>query len=236
MIILKPDLKRSGFFVLICLIMFILNQKDSIANHFLAELRDVSVQKDRMRFRKNLERLGEILAYEISKSLPYSIREIEGPFGKTNSNLLSEQPVIISVMRAAVPFYQGIINFFDRADSGFIGAYRNESQENGAPVTISLNYMAAPDITDKTVILVDPMLATGKSFIKSIQHLLSNGSPRQVEIVSAIAAPEGVAFIDENLEIPHRIWTGALDEKLNSQSYIIPGLGDAGDLSFGPKI
>lgn len=216
--------------------MFILNQKNSIANHFLAELRDVSVQNDRMRFRKNLERIGEILAYEVSKSLSYSKKRIEGPFGEISTSLMPEQPVIISVLRAAVPFYQGIINFFDHADSGFIGAYREEVQEKGEPVTISLNYMAAPDITDKTIILVDPMLATGKSFMKSIQHLLANGTPRQIEIVSAIAAPEGVAYIADNLAIPHRIWTGALDEKLNSKSYIIPGLGDAGDLAFGPKL
>lgn len=216
--------------------MFILNQKNSIANHFLAEIRDVSVQKDRMRFRKNLERIGEILAYEVSKALPYRKRKIEGPFGEISTALLPEQPVIISVLRAAVPFYQGIINFFDHADSGFIGAYREEVQEKDGLVTISLNYMAAPDITDKTIILVDPMLATGKSFMKSIKHLLANGTPRQIEIVSAIAAPEGVAYISENLDIPYRIWTGALDEKLNAKSYIVPGLGDAGDLAFGTKL
>ncbi|SHM59632.1 uracil phosphoribosyltransferase [Cyclobacterium lianum] len=216
--------------------MFILNQKNSVANHFLAELRDVTVQKDRMRFRKNLERLGEILAYEISRSLPFSEKTITSPLGEVSTPLLEAQPVVISVLRAAVPFYQGIINFFDRADSGFIGAYRNETHETDLPVTISLNYLAAPDITDKTVILVDPMLATGKSFIKSVQHLLTNGVPRQIEIVSAIAAPEGVDYIRKNLNIPYRIWTGALDEKLNAQSYIIPGLGDAGDLAFGPKL
>ncbi|MDN3688042.1 uracil phosphoribosyltransferase [Cyclobacterium jeungdonense] len=216
--------------------MHILNKQNSIANHYLAELRDASVQKDRMRFRKNMERLGEILAYEISKSLPYKKCRISGPFGHIETDLLSDQPVIISILRAAVPFYQGVLNFFDKADSGFIGAYRMEDAEKKKDIEISLNYLAAPSLQDKTVIMVDPMLATGKSFIKSIQHLLANGKPKQIEIASVIAAPEGVAYIQKNLDLPHRFWTGALDEKLNSQSYIIPGLGDAGDLAFGPKL
>lgn len=216
--------------------MHILNKHNSIANHYLAELRDASVQKDRMRFRKNMERLGEILAYEISKSLPYKKCSIMGPFGHIQTNLLSEQPVIISILRAAVPFYQGVLNFFDKADSGFIGAYRVENSEKKRDIEISLNYLAAPSLQDKTIIMVDPMLATGKSFIKSIQHLLANGKPKQIEIASVIAAPEGIAYIQKKLDLPHRFWTGALDEKLNSQSYIIPGLGDAGDLAFGPKL
>lgn len=216
--------------------MHILNKQNSIANHYLAELRDASVQKDRMRFRKNMERLGEILAYEISKTLPYKKARISGSFGDIQTDLLSEQPVIISILRAAVPFFQGVLNFYDQADSGFIGAYRTENEESNKDVEIELNYLAAPSLQDRTVIIVDPMLATGKSFVKSIQHLSANGTPRQIEIVSAIAAPEGVAYIQKNLNLPHRFWTGALDEKLNSQSYIIPGLGDAGDLAFGPKL
>ncbi len=233
---MKPDLNRSGFFVLICFSMHILNKQNSIANHYLAELRDASVQKDRMRFRKNMERLGEILAYEISKTLPYRKRVISGPFGDIQTDLLSEQPVIISILRAAVPFYQGVLNFFDKAESGFVGAYRIENDEENEAIEISLNYLAAPSLQNRTVIIVDPMLATGKSFIKSIQHLLANGKPKQIEIASVIAAPEGVAYIQQNLGLPHRFWTVALDEKLNSQSYIIPGLGDAGDLAFGPKL
>ncbi|GAB3006744.1 uracil phosphoribosyltransferase [Cyclobacterium sediminis] len=213
--------------------MFILNQNNSIANQFLAELRDIHIQKDRLRFRKNLERVGEILAYEVSKALPYTPSSITSPLAKVETPLLKEQPVIIAVLRAAVPFYQGVLNFFDQADSGFIGAYRKESDDN---VEISLNYLAAPNLTGKTVLIVDPMLATGKSFIKSIDAIKGHGKPKQIEILSAFAAPEGIKHIKENLDLPHRFWIGALDEKLNQQSYIVPGLGDAGDLAFGPKI
>ncbi|EPR68959.1 uracil phosphoribosyltransferase [Cyclobacterium qasimii] len=213
--------------------MFILNQNNSIANHYLAELRDIHVQKDRMRFRKNLERLGEILAYEVSKQLPYSSASVSSPFGKVETPLIKDQPIIIAVLRAAVPFYQGVLNLFDQSDSGFIGAYRNEAEDE---IEITLNYMAAPDLTGKTVIMVDPMLATGKSFLKSIQALKKNGIPKQIEVVSAIAAPEGIKHIQDNLDLPHRFWIGAVDDKLNQQSYIIPGLGDAGDLAFGSKI
>lgn len=213
--------------------MFILNQNNSIANQFLAELRNVHIQKDRLRFRKNLERVGEILAYEVSKALPYRPRTITSPLAELETHLLKEQPVVIAVLRAAVPFYQGVLNFFDHADSGFIGAYRQENDKN---IEISLNYLAAPDLTGKTLIMVDPMLATGKSFLKSIEALEGHGQPKQIEILSAFAAPEGIAYIKENLNLPHRLWIGALDEKLNQQSYIVPGLGDAGDLAFGPKI
>ena len=201
--------------------MFILNQNNSIANQYLAELRDINVQKDRMRFRKNLERLGEILAYEVSKKLPYSSASVPSPFGEVETKLLAENPVIIAVLRAAVPFYQGVLNLFDHSDSGFIGAYRNESESDSA-IEITLNYLAAPDLTNKTIIMVDPMLATGKSILKSLQALNGNGIPIQ--------------HIQENLDLPHRFWIGAVDDKLNHQSYIIPGLGDAGDLAFGSKI
>ncbi|MDO6437673.1 uracil phosphoribosyltransferase [Cyclobacterium sp. 1_MG-2023] len=212
--------------------MFILNQNNSIANQFLAELRNIHIQKDRLRFRKNLERVGEILAYEVSKGLSYAPSTITSPLAEVETPLLKEQPVIIAVLRAAVPFYQGVLNFFDQADSGFIGAYRKE----GDNIEISLNYLAAPDLTGKTVIMVDPMLATGKSFLKSIDALKGHGQPKQIEILSAFAAPEGLEYIKENLGLPYRFWIGALDEKLNQQSYIVPGLGDAGDLAFGPKI
>ena len=215
--------------------MFILNQNYSIANHYLAELRDVNLQKDRMRFRKNLERLGEILAYEVSRELSYTSSLISSPFGEVETPLLTHQPTIIAVLRAALPFYQGVLNFFDKADSGFIGAYRDES-ENNKEIEINLDYVAAPELTGQTLIMVDTMLATGKSFLKSIEALTKNGFPKQIEIISAIATPEGVNHIRENLDLPHRFWIGAMDEKLNQKSYIIPGLGDAGDLAFGPKI
>ncbi|MFC4871213.1 uracil phosphoribosyltransferase [Negadavirga shengliensis] len=217
--------------------MFILNQQNSIANHFLAELRDIHRQKDRLRFRKNLERLGEIMAYEISRELEYQPSSIESPFQKVEVSLITQQPVIITVMRASIPFYQGVLNFFDGADSGFVGAFRKELENKEAPVEIDLKYIAAPSINNRYVIIVDPMLATGKSFVQSINNLLSNnGTPTEIHIASVIATPEGIDHIRQNLKVPHRFWTCALDEELNAHSYIIPGLGDAGDLAFGPKL
>ncbi|MCH7412787.1 uracil phosphoribosyltransferase [Belliella sp. R4-6] len=215
--------------------MFILNKNNSIANQFLSELRDIKVHKDRLRFRKNLERLGEILAYEVSKSLDYKESEIETPLQKTKVNTLKTQPILISVLRAAVPFYQGFSNIFDHSDSGFIGAYRVEESGN-EEINISLQYQATPDLTDKEVILIDPMLATGKSFVKSVENLLKNGRPKKIHIAAVIAAPEGINYIKNNLDLPFSIWICALDEKLNSASYIVPGLGDAGDLAYGSKL
>ena len=213
--------------------MYILSIQPSIANQFIAELRNIQIQKDRMRFRKNLERLGEILAYEISKSMEYNVVEIETPLAKSKIEVPNHQPVIIAVLRASLPFYQGFLNFFDNAESGFIGAFREEKEDD---ITINLGYHASPDITGKELILADPMLATGKSLIKSINALLTHGQPKFIHIASVFAAPEGVEYITNNLTIPHKIWLGALDQRLNSQSYIVPGLGDAGDLAFGEKL
>ncbi|WP_297336020.1 uracil phosphoribosyltransferase [Algoriphagus sp.] len=218
--------------------MFILDQTPSIANQFIAEMRDETVQKDRMRFRTNLTRLGEILAYEISKSLTIDTRIVRTPLGKINIQIPSDQLVIVSVLRASLPFYQGFINFYDQAESGFIGAYREEKSTpaDNEDIHINLNYLACPSIEDKTVIIADPMLATGKSFLKAIQKLLGHGRPKIIHIAAAFAAPEGIDQIKNNLEIPYRFWLGALDEGLNELSYIVPGLGDAGDLAFGPKL
>ncbi|SNS02447.1 uracil phosphoribosyltransferase [Belliella buryatensis] len=216
--------------------MFILNQQNSIANTFLAEIRNIKVQNDRLRFRKNLERLGELLAYEISKSLSFKQELITTPLKETSLNLISDQPVLISVLRAAMPFYQGFLNIYDQADSGFIGAYRTEEVKDGAEIEISLLYQAAPNIEGKEVILIDPMLASGKSFLKSIENLKKNGTPKMIHIASVIAAPEGVDFLKQNINLPYKLWTCALDEKLNPNSYIVPGLGDAGDLAFGQKL
>lgn len=216
--------------------MFILNHQKSIANHFLAELRDIHRQKDRLRFRRNLERLGEIMAYEISKEMDYQPSSIESPFKKMKVDLICHQPVIIPVLRAAIPFFQGILNYFDHADSGFIGAFRRAHINHESPIEIDLKYIAAPSIDNRHVMIVDPMLATGKSIIESIDNLLPNGLPAKIHIVSVIAAPEGIEYIRQKLKIPHKFWTCALDEKLNTQSYIVPGIGDAGDLAFGPKL
>ncbi|WP_215224332.1 uracil phosphoribosyltransferase [Echinicola shivajiensis] len=214
--------------------MFILNHHDSIAHQFLEGLRDINIQKDRLRFRTNLERLGQILAYEISKALSYEEHTIATPLAKTNSKKLKSQPVLISILRAAMPFYNGFLNYFDEADSGFIGAYRKENE--GEELSIEFNYLAAPLLAGKEVIIIDPMLATGKSLITTIDHLLQHGNPKKIHIAAAIAAPEGIDYIKENLKTPYQLWIGALDEKLNDKAYIVPGLGDAGDLSFGPKL
>ncbi|GAB2621722.1 uracil phosphoribosyltransferase [Belliella aquatica] len=216
--------------------MFILNETNSIANNFLSEIRDISVHQDRLRFRKNLERLGEIMAYEISKDLDYKETEIHTPLQSTSVNTLDNQPILISVLRAALPFYQGFSNFYDQAPSGFIGAYRAKENSIDSAISIDLDYLAAPDLNGKEIILIDPMLATGKSFIKSVEAMMQNGIPKMIHIASVIAAPEGINFINASMSIPFKIWTCALDEKLNSKSYIIPGLGDAGDLAFGVKL
>jgi uracil phosphoribosyltransferase len=209
-----------------------LGQQNSIANHFVAGLRDVRVQQDRLRFRSNLERLGAVMAYEISKTLPYRQQPIQTPLASTSANLLQALPVLITVLRAGLPYYQGFQNFFDAAPAGFIGAYRKE----GAEIKINLEYLATPDLTDQTLILIDPMLATGKSIVRSVRELEQHGRPAHIHVAVLIAAPEGIQFVQDNLNYPATIWTFAIDEKLDHRSYIVPGLGDAGDLSFGEKL
>lgn len=214
--------------------MFILNQQNSVANQYLAELRDVEQQQDRLRFRRNLERLGEIMAYEISRKLSFVPLQVRTPLASAQEQVLAQQPVLVTILRAGVPFYQGFSNIFDRADTGFIGAFRAPHTEAEA-VSIQMNYITTPDIEDRQLIVIDPMLATGKSMIKSLNALLEYGKPAHIHLVSVIAAPEGIAYIQQNLQQECSIWTCALDDQLDEQSYIVPGLGDAGDLAFGPK-
>ena len=216
--------------------MFILDQKHSIGSQFIAELRDIEIQKDRMRFRRNLERIGEIMAYEISKTFDYQPIDITTPLGIDPSMIAAERPVLISILRAGLPFHTGFLNYFDRSDCGFIGAYRMKDLNKDNEVDIDLSYIAAPPIQDKVLILVDPMMATGKSLVKAYKNLIdSNGTPSTVHVVSVIAAQAGLDLIQK--EIPEAtIWLGALDGELNEKFYIVPGLGDAGDLSFGPKL
>lgn len=213
--------------------IFLLNEQNSVANQFLLELRDAGIQKDRLRFRKNVERLGEILAYEISKKLNYVASEAVTPLGKASINVLAEIPVLITILRAGLPFFQGFLNFFDGADCGFIGAFRKEGENN---ITIKLEYVATNRLEGKTVILIDPMLATGRSVIDSVNAIVKNGRPAHLHIVSLVAAPEGIEYLRKNITLPFSIWACAVDEKLNHQFYIVPGLGDAGDLSFGEKL
>lgn len=175
------------------------------------------------------------MAYEISKELTYAKTTIETPLSKTAIPLIQQQPVIIAILRAAIPYFQGIVNFLDQADSGFVGAFRKEEEED-ALLEIKLDYIAIPPIENREVIIVDPMLATGRSFVKCITELLKHGTPSFIHLSSVIAAPEGVEFIEKNINIPYKIWTCALDNMLDQRFYIVPGLGDAGDLSFGPKL
>ncbi len=212
---------------------FILNQHHSIANHMLRELRDRAMQRDPMRFRHNVERLGSILAYEISKSLSYHEEVVETPLGQTSVFVINQQPLLITVLRAGLPFFHGFQYVFDQADSGFIGAWR---EEGSGDIRINLNYVATPSVEGREVIIIDPMLATGKSFLKSLMALEKYGKPSFIHVAALVAAPEGIRHVEDNIKHPFKIWTCALDEGLNEHAYIVPGLGDAGDLCYGEKL
>jgi uracil phosphoribosyltransferase len=214
--------------------MFLLSQKPSIADHFLAELRDINGQNDRMRFRRNIERVGELLAYEISKTLTYRTESVETPLGVSASRSLLQPVVLATIMRAGLPMHQGFLNIFDRADNAFVGAYRGHNINNEDEFEVEMDYITSPDITGKTLIIIDPMLATGRSLEKVYHALLRFGIPAQTHIASVIASSEGVNFLQTR--IPQcRLWLGAVDKELNEQYYIVPGLGDAGDLAYGSK-
>lgn len=214
--------------------MLILSNQPSVANQFLAELRDVNVQQDKARFRRNLERLGELLAYEISKTLAYETVEVQTPLAVAPIQLLKEQPILVAILRASLPFHRGFLNIFDHANNAFIGAYRGPHRADET-FDIQMDYIASPDLTGKILILADPMLATGKSLEKTYQALLKYGKPARIIIAAAIAAPEGVQFLQT--QMPEcELFVGAIDECLNHKFYIVPGLGDAGDLAFGAKL
>lgn len=213
--------------------VFELNKVDSLASHFLSQLRDTKVQQDRLRFRTNVQRLGQIMAYEISKHLRYKATEIQTPIEATTEKVLQDAPVIITVLRAGLPYHQGFLNYFDQSDSGFIGAYRKEGEHE---IAVHLEYLAAPSVEGRHVILVDPMLATGNSFLRSLKALQKHGKPAHVFLVALIAAPEGIQNIRNHADDNCSLWTVAIDKKLNDNFYIVPGLGDAGDLSFGDKL
>ncbi|MCU0390474.1 MAG: uracil phosphoribosyltransferase [Thermoflexibacter sp.] len=214
--------------------MFVLTNQNSIANQFLAELRDKEIQKDRARFRRNLERIGEILAYEISKSLSYTSTNIQTPLGLAPTHLPNQDPVLVCIMRAGLPFYQGFLNIFDKSESAFIGAFRGKPHADHQ-FDIEMHYAAMPDLTDKPLIIIDPMLATGKSVVSSLNTLLKNHKPATIHIASVIGSREGVNYLQSQIPNAH-LWIGAIDAELNYKYYIIPGLGDAGDLAFGEKI
>ena len=214
--------------------VYTLFDKNSIFNRFIAEMRDVHIQKDAPHFRRNLERVGEIFAYEISKTFDYATVEIQTPLGIAACNLSEDQIVIASILRAGIPLHNGLLNYFDKAQNAFIAAYRKYGKDN--KFTIQLEYMASPEIEGKVLILADPMLATGASALITYQSLLAKGKPKHSHFVSAIASKDGVAYLSRHL--PKKgitLWLGAIDEELTIKSYIVPGLGDAGDLAYGNK-
>ena len=205
----------------------------SIINQYIAEIRDIDIQKDRMRFRRNIERIGELIAYEISKHLTYKIKEVETPLGIAPTNVLAVQPVLGTILRAGLPLHQGMLNVFDQAENAFISAYRKHHKDG--TFEIKIEYMACPSLENRPLILCDPMLATGVSMVKTLQELKEAGEPSELHIVTVIASADGLAHVRRYFPKAH-IWIGALDEELTAKSYIVPGLGDAGDLSFGEKM
>jgi len=209
-----------------------LSESSSLISHWLSEVRDAQVQSDRMRFRRNLERIGEVAAYEISKMLAYEDREIQTPFGVSMCSVLKEQPVLATILRAGLPLHQGLLNFFDKADNAFISAYRKHKRDGS--FDISLDYVSSPDLENRVVIISDPMLATGSSLVKTIQFLREEGHPKEIHIVTAIACTVGIEYVKRS-EPNCKIWCGAIDDELTAKGYIVPGLGDAGDLAFGTK-
>ncbi len=212
--------------------LFNLAEKQSVANRFVAELRNIEVQKDRMRFRRNLERVGEVLAYEISKTLDYEPTVVETPLGSSTPLLSSQRIVLATILRAGLPLHQGLLNYFDQADNAFISAYRRQHKDGS--FTIQLDYVSTPSIEDSVLILADPMLATGASVNIALKEMMRFGKPAVLHVVTVIASVAGVDAVRRQYPYAH-IWAGAIDEELTAKSYIVPGLGDAGDLAFGEK-
>jgi uracil phosphoribosyltransferase len=212
-----------------------ISDQNSILNHFLAQIRDVSIQKDSMRFRKNIERIGEIMAYELSKTLDYRNIDVQTPLGIKHTSTIAEPVVLCSILRAGLALHQGFMNFFDDAENGFVSAYRNH-YNNDDQFDILVEYQAAPSFEGKNLILIDPMLATGQSIVAVLQKLHLEHKPKEIHVAVVIAAPEGIDYLEKNLPSTCHLWVAALDEKLNNKNYIVPGLGDAGDLAYGSKL
>lgn len=211
------------------------NEK-SILNQFIAEIRDVSIQKDMMRFRKNIGRIGTILGYELSKTLNYKNNTVTTPLGKKVVHLPSDKLVLCSVLRAGLPLHQGLLNIFDTSENGFISAYRKRSNDSPDIFEIVIEYLAAPNLDNKILLLIDPMLATGKTLENVYKALKNHGNPKQIHIISVIGSKPGVAYASSIFPKNTHLWIATIDDVLNTKSYIVPGLGDAGDLSFGLKL
>lgn len=212
-----------------------LGKTNSIFNEFISEIRDHNIQMDRMRFRRNMERIGEIFAYEISKTLSYNEEEIISPLGISTISKVVDQPILATILRAGLPLHNGLLNYFDKADNAFVSAFRKHNKDG--TFDIKLEYASCPNIDGRVLILVDPMLATGSSLALTYKTLLNFGKPKEVYFVTTIACSDGINYLKRSLSRhKYTLWVGAIDEELTAQSYIVPGLGDAGDLAFGPKI
>ena len=208
--------------------------KKSILNKFISEIRDENLQKDSLRFRRNIERIGEILGYEMSQVLNYSSQEITTPLGIKPIELITEELVLCSILRAGLPLHNGLLNYFDDVENAFVSAYRKHTSETN--FTIEVEYLASPSFDGKTLILADPMLATGRSLVETYKAMLKNGVPKQTHIVAVIGSTEGIAYIKKHFPENTHLWIATVDNKLNDKGYILPGLGDAGDLAYGSKL
>ena len=212
-----------------------LEKTDSVFNQYMAELRDAVIQQDRMRFRRNLERIGEIMAYEISKSFEYDDEEVNTPLGIKQIRTMHEQPVIATILRAGLPFHNGMLSMFDQADSAFIAAYR-KYDKNEEDSEIRVEYFSSPDIEDRILILCDPLLATGESIVKTLNGLMEDMMPKEVHIAVAVASQDGLDYVERTMSrLPVTIWVGSIDEELTARAYVVPGIGDVGDLAYGEK-
>ncbi len=209
------------------------SKQNSILNKFISEIRDEKIQKDSLRFRTNIERMGEIISYEMSKTLTYNSKDIQTPLGVKNMQVLNDNIVLASILRAGLPLHIGVLHIFDDAENAFISAYR---KHQGNDFSIQIDYIATPPIDDKVLVLVDPMLATGKSLIAVYNKLIEFGKPKQVHIISIIGSRQGIEYVEENMPENAHLWIADFDEQLNDKGYIVPGLGDAGDLAYGKKL
>ena len=212
-----------------------LERTDSVFNQYMAELRDAVIQQDRMRFRRNLERIGEVMAYEISKAFEYDDEEVATPLGIKQIRTMHEQPVIATILRAGLPFHNGMLSMFDQADSAFIAAYR-KYDKNEEDSEIRVEYFSSPDIEDRVLIVCDPLLATGESIVKTLNGLMEDMMPKEIHIAVAVASQDGLDYVERTMSrLPVTIWVGSVDEELTARAYVVPGIGDVGDLAYGEK-
>ncbi|SFC95752.1 uracil phosphoribosyltransferase [Algibacter pectinivorans] len=212
-----------------------LSLTNSVLNTFISQIRSIDIQKDSMRFRRNIERIGEILGYEMSKTLSFNTETIETPLGQNNIDLPTNNIVLCSILRAGVPLHNGLLNYFDNAENAFISAYRHH-KHNPESFEIIVEYLACPNLEGKTLILADPMLATGQSMLATFEALKPFGTPKDIHLISVIGAQEGVDFVSQHFDKNTHLWIATVDDTLNDKGYIVPGLGDAGDLAFGEKL